>query len=126
MSLDSNVVLALFLAGITWFAFVVRRVRRTIAGHGQPAAHGLSLAAVARFAKSSHDEIGAFLAANYGGNVESLPGVLKSLLDRLEARAHGENLALDRQVLKSLIENSAIKHKVARPHDIHAALAQIS
>jgi hypothetical protein len=125
MSLLSSIVLALFLVGIAWIALVLRRASQSLAESGLPAGRGTNLAAVARFAESAHEEIGAYLAANYGGDIETLPGVLASLVDRLDARAQSEGLPLDRRVLKHLIESSAIKHKVARSNEVHAALTQV-
>lgn len=126
MSMTSSVVLALFLAGLAWFALALRRVSRTLAETTLPGGRHMDLAAIARFARSAHEEIGAYLAAHYSGNVESLPGVMAGLVDRMQARAQSEGLPFDRRLVMDLIETSAVQHRVARPQEIRAALAQLS
>jgi len=100
---------------------VLKRVLEKRGGLG-----GLDLAALARFARESHEEVGAYLRANYGGDSSSLPRVMQGLVDSLEQRARDQRIALDRAMLKQLAERSAAAHKVAKPRELEAAMTHVS
>jgi hypothetical protein len=116
--------LLVFGASVAAFVHVVRRSLRTAteAAGARGAGPGLDLGALARFTRSAHDEVGLYLHASYHGDPATLPAVLSSLIDHLQARARTYELNLDRDTVKRLVRTLAEQHRIARAQDIRDAL----
>ena len=100
-------------------AVVLRRAMRT-RGPGS-----VDLGTVMRFAKEAHQEAHDYFRLNYGGDPASLPRVMQGLLDRLDERAHADNLPFDRVLLKQIAIQSATMQHVADKRTIEAASQSI-
>jgi hypothetical protein len=98
--------------------FVLRHALRK---HGFNLA-GLDLKKVSRFSTQIHDETGRYLQANYSGDPAQLPRAMQGLLSVVAARAEQEGLTLSPDLLKRLVETSAIKHRIAKAGEIRSAL----
>ena len=81
---------------------------------------------LAGFAKDQHERIGEYLRANWSGMPDQLPGVLGSLLDKLQEEARGKGLTLDRDTLKTLVATSLRSHKIAKATDVGNALERVA
>jgi hypothetical protein len=79
-----------------------------------------------QFAKDEHERIGEYLHANYSGQPEMLPGVLSSLMDKLDADAKNRGLCFDRQTLKVLLAGAVRSHKVCKPQELQDAMEKIA
>ena len=55
---------------------------------------GVDLGQLKAFTDASHRRIGEYLEANYGGQPEQLPDLLKALLDELETQSKSRGLPL--------------------------------
>lgn len=83
---------------------------------------GMPFNKIARFAKDVHEETGRYLQANYSGDPQHLPQAMQGLMKLARTRAEQEGLSLDPDVLRKLLETSALKHRVAKAAEIHSAL----
>jgi len=89
-------------------------------------APGVNLAHLKAFSDSAHTLIGDYMRANYGGQPESLPGLLSSLLDQLEARAAAEKLPLNREALKMVLLRSLTAEHTVSAREVQAALRHVA
>jgi hypothetical protein len=101
-------------------ALVIWIVRR------KSAESGYDLGRLKSFADSTHAMIGEYVRANWNGRPDALPGVLNGLLDRLEAEAGRQGLALDRTLLRGHLARSVASHRIAEQRDLDEALRQIA
>lgn len=98
-------------------------VKRAIAKNGGALLAGkLDLGKLARFSKEMHEEIGRYLTANYSGDPARLPQAMSGLMAMARSRAESQGLVLDDSVLRTLLETSAVRHRVAKAGEIRAAL----
>ncbi len=86
----------------------------------------MNLAQLKTSSDSAHALIGEYMRANYSGQTESLPGLLSSLLDQLEARAAAENLPLNREALKMVLLRSLTSNRTASTREVQTALRQVA
>ena len=78
------------------------------------------------FAKAEHDKIGEYLRANFSGQPEMLPGVLESLMTKLDEDAKNRGLCFDRKTLKVLLAGAVRSHKVCKPAELQDAMEKIA
>lgn len=107
-------------------AGVIVYVFRKRGGFAILGAAKVNLAHLKAFSDSAHALIGEYMRANYSGQAESLPGLLSSLLDQLEARAAAEKLPLNREALKMVLMRSLNTHRTATTREVQTALRQVA
>ena len=107
-------------------AGVIVYVFRKRGGFAILGAAKVNLAHLKAFSDSAHALIGEYMRANYSGQAESLPGLLSSLLDQLEARAAAEKLPLNREALKMVLMRSLNTHRTASMREVQTALRQVA
>jgi len=78
------------------------------------------------FAKDEHGKIGEYLRANFSGQPEMLPGVLESLMTKLDEDAKNRGLCFDRKTLKVLLAGAVRSHKVCKPAELQDAMEKIA
>ncbi len=87
---------------------------------------GVDFRSLMEFTREKHARIGEYLRANWSGAPEQLPEVLETLLAELERDAQARGLAIDRDMLKSVLASSVRAHRIARPHDLGEAMKRVA
>ena len=87
---------------------------------------GADFPALLAFTREKHPRIGEYLRANWSGAPEQLPQVLESLLGDLERDAQSRGLAVDREMLTSILAGSVRAHRIARSRDLDEALRRVA
>jgi hypothetical protein len=115
------------------FLLVLKRVVKvnvSVTGNvirlGQGAVTTEQLHMLGQFAREQHPKIGEYMRANWSGVGEQLPGVVSALLDQLDRDAKAQGLALDRQMLKSMLASSLRSHRIGKGHELGDALKQVA
>ena len=124
-------ILVVIAVDIIVTALVLRRILARRAANRTaptaPAAPGLfDIRKLRAFTDEIHPRIGEYVRANWSGQPESLPGVLSAVLDDVSATANRMGLALDRDVLKRVVESSLAKHGAAKSDVVREALKQVA
>lgn len=74
------------------------------------------------FAADVDQLVTSYVPAHYGGQPAELPGVLSALLDRTRTLASSRGLALDEDVLRSLLVQAVAARRVAGRGDAQRAM----
>jgi hypothetical protein len=121
-------ILVVIAVDIIVTTLVLRRVlARRAANQAGPAAPGLfDIRKLRAFTDEIHPRIGEYVRANWSGQSDTLPGVLSAVLDDVSATANRMGLALDREVLKRVVESSLAKHGAAKSDVVREALKQVA
>ena len=114
-------ILLFFVVDAVVIYFVFRHGVRKNAAGGRLLA-GLDFRKLAAFSKMIHEEIGRYLQANYSGDPNHLHQAMQGLMTVVTARAEREGLHLGPEIVKKMIETSAIKHRIAKAGEIRSAL----
>lgn len=85
---------------------------------------GMDIRKLAGYSRDMHEETGRYLEANYSGDPQQLPRVMRSLMELGRKRATETGLVIDSDVLAKLLEASVARHRVAKLHEIRSALDQ--
>lgn len=114
-----------FLIFILADALVLFFVFRKVAAKGiQTAAGGehIDVGQLVAFSKQIHEETGRWLQANYSGDPAQLPEAIHGLMELARTRATENGLRLDDDVLRKLVETSALHHHAGKAAEIRTAL----
>ncbi len=87
---------------------------------------GVDFRSLMEFTREKHPRIGEYLRANWSGAPEQLPQLLETLLAELERDAQVRGLAVDREMLKSVLASSVRAHRIARPRDLGGAMKRVA
>ena len=78
------------------------------------------------FAKERHDRIADYVRSNWSGIPDQLPGVLTSLVDKLEGEARAAGHTFSRELLKTLVSTTLRTKRVSKPDEVEIALAKVA
>jgi hypothetical protein len=87
---------------------------------------GADLPKIRAFGDSVRNLTGDYLRSNYGGDPESLPGVLDSLLSQLDQKAQEQGLTLRRDSLKKVLLRTIAAQSTVSARDAKAALKKVA
>ena len=111
---------------------VVRRLlaRRaavlTLAADSRAPAALPSFGRLREFTAAMHPRIGEIVRANWSGDADALPTVLTQALDEVEHESRNFGLALDRDILKKLVEASLAQGGVTAGSQLREALKKVA
>ncbi len=114
------IALALFVVvDAVVIALVIRRMSGGLLGLVLPGGDR------SRLFESVHAMVGDYLRVNYSGDPQQLPAAVAGLVPKLRdmLRSHGVEPSAD--VVRTLIQVSAAKHRVASSRELREALATI-
>ena len=120
MSLVFWIALALFVVvDVVVITLVIRRFRASLLGLALPGGDRNKLF------ESIHAMVGDYLRVNYSGDPQQLPTAIGGLLPQLRDMLRSHGVEPRPEVLRALLEISAVKHRVASPKDVRQALATL-
>ena len=124
------------VADVVVTLFLIRRYlarqKALLGASGAPAAIGGAAAAIPsflalrKFSDAIHPRIGEIMRSSWSGDADSLPTVLTMALDEAQREAQAQGLALDRDVLKKVVEMSVAKHHLAQGAVLREALQKVA
>jgi hypothetical protein len=131
------------VADIVVTLFFIRRFlakqKASAAGAGAPGASGNapaaiggataaipSIVALRKFSDAIHPRIGEIVRSSWNGDADALPSVLAMALAETEREARNQGLALDRDLLKKVVELSVSKHHVTKSDVLREALQKVA
>jgi len=118
------IVVDLVVMAVIVYLFVSRRVRFTMDVSG--GASGVDFNALMAFTREKHARIGEYVRANWSGAPDQLPHVLETLMAELERDAQSRGLAVDRDLLKSVLASSIRSHRVVKSRDLGEAMKRVA
>lgn len=114
------IVLALFVVvDIVVITLVIRRFRASLLGLILPGGDRNKLF------ESIHAMVGDYLRANYSGDPQQLSTAISGLLPQLRDMLRSHGVEPRAEVLRALLEISAVKHRIASTKNVRQALATI-
>ena len=127
------VVAADIVVTLFFIARYLAKQKANLAGYGGAAGTiaGASAAipsflALRKFTDAIHPRIGGLVRSSWSGDADSLPSVLTMALDEAQREAQAQGLALDRDVLKKVVEVSLAKHHVTKGAVLREALQKVA
>jgi hypothetical protein len=93
---------------------------------GLSAMLGVNLQRIMALSAEMEQETQEYLRANWSGEPTTLPLALRHLLDRFEARAREEQVAVTREELKPMLARLVLAQKLAGNHEVQEALKQVA
>lgn len=114
------IVLALFVvADLAVIAIVARRFLRQPGGPG-------SLLGNRKAIDAAHAMVGDYLRVNYSGDPSMLPAVLGGLQPALRDLLRSQGIDPQPELIRTLIEVSAARHRIASAEQLREALATLT